>query len=248
MSVLNHRLISRRYFFPIVQPLLDQWMVDVPGARLACARHVFDSAAPTVLHFHGNGEVVDDDLPELPALMAALGVNLVLAEYRGYGGSTGEPRLAEMLSDGPAIFDALGQSPEKVIAFGRSIGSLYAMHLAAARPGLAGLIIESGIADVLERLLLQVMPEALGVTRAQLAAAVTTHLNPRTWLARHEGPSLFLHAAHDDLVSVEHARCLHGGAREPKRRVIFTHGDHNSIFTANRDAYCRALREFLETT
>ena len=248
MSLLDHRLISRRYFFPIVQPFPDPWMVDVPGARLACARHVFDPVAPTVLHFHGNGEVVDDYLPWLPALMADLGANLVLAEYRGYGGSTGDPRLAEMLSDGPAIFDALGLPPEKVIAFGRSLGSLYAMHLAAARPGLAGLIIESGIADVLERLLLRVTPEALGGTLEQLEAAVTTHLSPRAWLTRHHGPSLFLHASRDDLVSVEHARCLHGWAREPKRLVLFEHGDHNSIFAANRAAYCHALGEFLEAT
>lgn len=245
MSLLNHRLISRRYFFPIARPLSAPWMVDVVGARLACSRHILDPAAPTVLHFHGNGEVVGDYLPWLPSLLADLGVNLVLAEYRGYGGSTGAPRLEEMLSDGPAIFDALGLPPEKVVALGRSVGSIYAMHLAAARPGLAGLIIESGIADVLERLLLRVTPAELGVPFARLADAVSTHLNPRTWLARHHGPSLFLHASRDDLVSVDHARRLHGWAREPRQLVIFDRGDHNTIFAANREAYLRALGVFL---
>ncbi|MFT5679811.1 MAG: fermentation-respiration switch protein FrsA (DUF1100 family) [Myxococcota bacterium] len=245
MSLLNHRLISRRYFFPITHPLPDPWIVSVPGARLACSKHIIDPSAPTVLHFHGNGEVVADYLPWMPTQLADLGVNLVLAEYRGYGGSTGAPRLEEMLEDGPAIFDALGIPPEKVVVFGRSVGSIYAMHLAAARPGLAGLIIESGIADVLERLLVRVTPEELGVPFARLADAVGAHLNPRIWLARHHGPSLFLHARHDHLVSVDHARRLHGWAHDPKSLMVFDSGDHNSIFSANRSAYLRALGVFL---
>ncbi len=245
MSLLNHRLISHRYFFPIVRPIRDPWIVEVPGARLACSRHITRHDAPTVLHFHGNGEVVADYLPWLPVLFADLGVNLVLAEYRGYGGSTGAPRLEEMLQDGPAIFDALGLPPERVVAFGRSVGSIYAMHLAAARPGLAGLIIESGIADVLERIQLRVTPEELGVPGGRLADEVAACLSPRTWLARNRGPSLFLHARHDDLVSVSHAERMHAWAHRPSSLVIFDSGDHNTILAANRAAYLRALGVFL---
>lgn len=244
MSVLDHRLISRRYFFPIERPIADPWHVEVPGARLACARFIHDPAAPTLLHFHGNGEVVADYLPWFPELVAGLGANLVLAEYRGYGGSTGSPRLLGMLQDGPIIFDALGLQPDRVIAFGRSIGSLYAMHLASARP-LAGLIVESGICDVLERLLLRVRPEELGVPMGRLADEVSAHLSPRSWLARHQGPALILHARHDDLVSVDHAHRLISWSKKPYR-LIFDRGDHNTIFRENQPTYLAAIRQFLE--
>ena len=244
MSVLDHRLISRRYFFPIERPLEEPWYVEVPGARLACARFITSPDAPTLIHFHGNGEVVADYLPWFPDLIAQLNVNLVLAEFRGYGGSTGSPRLHEMLQDGPIIFDALGLPAERVVAFGRSLGSLYAMHLAAARPGLAGLILESGISDVLERLLVRLRPEELGVPMGRLADEVSAHLNPRTWLSRHHGPSLILHARHDELVSVEHARRLISWSRQPYS-LIFERGDHNTIFSLNRSRYLAAVGRFL---
>jgi len=58
-----------------------------------------------------------------------------------------------MLGDGEAAINAAGIKPERAIALGRSIGSLYAIELAHRQPTLAGLIIESGIADPLERFL-----------------------------------------------------------------------------------------------
>ena len=152
-----------------------------------------------------------------------------------------------MLNDGPAIFDALQLPAERVVVFGRSVGSLYAMHLAAARPGMAGLIIESGIADVLERLLLRIRPDEIGLSMPELVAAVERDLSPRDWLQRHRGPSLFLHARRDDLVSVEHAEQLHRWACPPRRLSIFEAGDHNTIYAANQAAYVRALRDFLGT-
>ena len=231
----------------MVRPPPDPWLVAVDGATLACTRHMVDPSAPTIIHFHGNGEVVADYLPWFPPLVAAMGVNLVLAEYRGYGGSTGAPRLQQMLQDGPAIFDALGQPPEKVIAFGRSVGSIYATHLAAARPGLAGLVIESGIADVLERLMMRIRPEEIGVPMGRLADEVSAHFNPRTWLSRHHGATLILHARHDNLVSVAHANRLAMWARKPVEKVIFEAGDHNTIFMTNRVAYLSALQQFLGT-
>ena len=41
--------------------------------------------------------------------------------------------------------------PESIVREIRRLGSLYAVHAAALFPGAAGLIIESGIADPLER-------------------------------------------------------------------------------------------------
>jgi len=51
-----------------------------------------------------------------------LGVNLVIATYRGYGGSGGVPQLAAMLKDVPALFAALQTPAKNLVVVGRSLG------------------------------------------------------------------------------------------------------------------------------
>jgi pimeloyl-ACP methyl ester carboxylesterase len=100
------------------------------------------------------------------------GIGTLFGEYRGYGGS---PALVSMLDDALAIVDATGVPPARIVLYGRSVGSIYPLHAAAHRR-VAGLIIESGIADVGEGL--GVRPEEIGSTRAELDAAVSTHFEP----------------------------------------------------------------------
>ena len=104
-----------------------------------------------MVYFHGNGEVVADYLPSFAQWFNRAGYNLLLAEYRGYGMSSGIPALAGMLDDVVPILDSLGRPDEKLVLFGRSIGSLYAIHGVGQRPKIGGLIIESGVADLAQR-------------------------------------------------------------------------------------------------
>jgi pimeloyl-ACP methyl ester carboxylesterase len=116
------------------------------------------------VHFHGNGEVVGDWLDVLPGSLRSLGWNVLLVEYRGYRMSTGEPGLGKMLDDVERVVRASGIAPERTVFFGRSIGSFFAVHAVSHFPNAAGLILESGIFDVLERNALRVEPSELGVT------------------------------------------------------------------------------------
>ena len=58
-----------------------------------------------MIHFHGNGETIDDYVPWFPELLEQRGLNTFLAEYRGYGASTGVPLYGRMLDDTEAIFE-----------------------------------------------------------------------------------------------------------------------------------------------
>ncbi len=220
--------------------------MNAGDARLACALHRTDAPDPlTLVHFHGNGEVVADWLAGgFPDAIASLGCNLLLAEYRGYGMSTGEPRLGRMLDDVDAIVRAAGVPPERIVPFGRSVGSIFAIE-AAARFPVAGLVLESGIADVLERLLLRVEPDELGATAAELGAAVAARLDHRAKLAAFPGPVLVLHAVHDDLVPATHGRRLAEWAAGPVILKLFDRGDHNSILAANAPAYLDSVAELV---
>src|SRR5215470_10038677 len=93
-TMLDHPLVSSRYFFPRREAFPNpHWVDAADGSRLACSYHAVNPAAITVVYFHGNGEVVADYLPGFPDWLRQAGYNVLLAEYRGYGMSTGQPAL-----------------------------------------------------------------------------------------------------------------------------------------------------------
>ena len=153
LCILDDPAISGKYLFPQDRLVDDPFIVRIDDVELACYRKIVDPDALTMIHFHGNGEAVADYLPYLADWFAELRLNSLFVEYREYGGSTGKAQLVAMLGDGEAAMKTAGISPEKAIVFGRSIGSLYAIELAHRQPSIAGLIIESGIADPAERFL-----------------------------------------------------------------------------------------------
>jgi len=242
---LDHPILSSRYFYPWPEHFDQPFFVEGNGFRLGCRYLKVSPELPTIIHFHGNGETVADYLGDFEQRIAALGANLLLAEYRGYGMSSGEPALVAMLADVPRLVAATGLAPEQIIFFGRSLGSLYALHGAALYPDAAGLIIESGLADPLERILMRITPEEVGATLTELQAEVDRHLNQRAKIAAFGGRVLVMHSRRDDLVSVSHAERLYQWANEPKQLLIFERGDHNTILAANRDAYFAAVGELI---
>ena len=207
--------------------------LPVHGAVLHCWRTPPRADAPVLLHFHGNGEVVRDYLGDWAPACVAAGFDVVLAEYRGYGGSTGRPTLRALLDDALAVADAIGGRP---YVYGRSVGSLPAAHVAAHRD-VAGLILESGIADLGQRLK-RYAGDAYDPTALERVAAEA--FDQQAKLAAHNGPTLVLHTTHDHLVAVDHAHRLarwSGG-----RLVLFPTGDHNTIHAFNHRAILDGLR------
>lgn len=174
-----------------------------------------------------------------------MGANLLLAEFRGYGMSNGEPGLVTMLDDVRLIVEASGVPPERIIFFGRSLGSLYAMHGLSLYPQAAGLIIESGLADPLERILVRIEPRNVGASMEALQAAVKKHLNQKQKIETFKRQVLILHSRNDDLVNVSHAERLYKWANEPKQLLIFERGDHNTILAVNEEEYFNAVERFV---
>lgn len=243
-DLLNHPLIASRYFFPGGRPPASELAVPVDGAVLACGVHRVDPEGFTVVHFHGNGEVVADWQGVWDRVVNGLGWDLLLAEYRGYGGSTGDPLLGVMLDDVAAVIEAAGP-PEKVVVMGRSVGSFFALEAVKRYPSIAGLILESAIADPLERLLVRVTPAEVGATDDDWRA-LGKHLDHEAKIGGYTGPTLLLHTRVDGLVDVSHAQRLDKWAGGPTRLRIFESGNHNSILAENSDEYLAEVADFLD--
>lgn len=245
-SILDQPAISGCYLFPQKRSVAAPFIVKVAGAELACYRKIIDPDAFTMVHFHGNGEAVADYVPWMVSEFSDLGLNSLLIEYRQYGGSTGQAQLVAMLGDGEAAIAAAGIAPEKAIAFGRSIGSLYAIELVHRQPAIAGLIIESGIADPSQRFLAYADLSGTGVSEAEVYAEARRKFDHKLKLSGYGNPLLILHTEQDGLIDISHADRNYSWASSSQKQLLrFPKGDHNSIMQRNRDEYLAALREFV---
>ena len=244
-NILDHVLISERYFFPREGCFENPFWVDCGDARLACSYHEIDPAAKTLIHFHGNGEIVDDWQGDFVTLVQKMGCNCFLAELRGYGQSTGKPQLGKMLEDVVPTIEALQRPESELIFFGRSVGSIFAIEAAAKFPQAAGLILESGVADVLERLLLRVHASEIGVSVVKFETEVKRNLDHQGKMMEYPGPVLVMHTQNDGLVDVSHGRRLYDWAAGRKTLKIFPQGNHNDIMYVNAREYFGALATFI---
>ena len=244
--ILDHPLISHRYFFPRAESVDPPVIISADGADLHCFQSQYPNSGPVMLHFHGNGEVVADYTGPIDRAFSECGVNTTFVEYRGYGGSSGTPQLGKMLADTKSVIESLEIDPTNLWVFGRSVGSIYAIEVARRYPQLKGLIIESGIADPLQRLLLRMEPSELGASLKDLQEAAHAHLNHQAVLQNYKGPSLFLHTRYDGIVDLDHAQQNYAWSTSPQKKLkIFERGNHNSIMGENWDEYFKEVADFI---
>ena len=248
LCILDDPAISGKYLFPQDRLVDDPFIVRIDDVELACYRKIVDPDAFTMIHFHGNGEAVADYLPYLADWFAELRLNSLFVEYREYGGSIGKAQLVAMLGDGEAAMKTAGISPEKAIVFGRSIGSLYAIELAHRQPSIAGLIIESGIADPAERFLTYADLKSAGIAEADVNAEVQRYFNHEQKLSGFTNPLLILHTENDGLIDISHAERNHEWAGSTQKQLVrFPNGNHNTILRANLTEYMATVGNFVKS-
>lgn len=108
--------------------------VPAPRGRTAYALHLpAATGEPTLVHFHGNGEELADQLP-LARAFARLGIGFFAVEYPGYGLARDEaPSEHAIYEDAEAALArlrALGVGPDRTVLMGLSLGSGVAAEMA----------------------------------------------------------------------------------------------------------------------
>ena len=84
-----------------------------------------------ILYFGGNGESI---VHSAVAFTDVFEQTVYFVNYRGYGGSTGQPTEQALYSDAQYIYDVIKKRHSKISVIGRSLGSGVATFLAASRP------------------------------------------------------------------------------------------------------------------
>jgi fermentation-respiration switch protein FrsA (DUF1100 family) len=184
---------------------------------------------------HGNGELIDD-WPEALAPYRALGMHLLLAEYRGYGRSGGVPSEAGVVDDLLRFVERCAARPDvdasRLVLHGRSLGGGVVCAV-APRVAPRALVLWStftSLPDVARR---------FGVP----AWLVPYRFDNRAALRETTAPVLVVHGTADRLIPFTHAEAL---ARV--RPGVTLHpdpgADHNDC-PRDLGAYFRAAALFL---
>lgn len=202
---------------------------------------------PTLLFFHGNGEIVAD-YGDIAALYTRIGLNFMPVDYRGYGRSTGQPTIRAMLADARAIFKHAQQwlssrnHTGPLIVMGRSLGSASALELASTYPAeLAGLIIDSGFADAVALLV------RLGATPPPEGFA-DHELRQEQKIAAYDGPTLIIHGTADFIIPCTDADALYRASPGPRKRLLKIAGaGHNNLMMVGMQDYMKAVAELVES-
>lgn len=127
-------------------------MFDLPGVGAIHAVRLDNPASEaTMIYSGGNGNFVSASSADAAALAAASGMDLILYDYPGRGGTTVPPTIDASLATGPLFLDAMrsrgwiGAGP--LFAYGLSFGGSQAAAMARGG-GFAGLILEGTASDI----------------------------------------------------------------------------------------------------
>jgi hypothetical protein len=221
------------------------------GSEIGVYEWVSDPTAPWLLYFYGNGETVHDQLGHWPDWADALGLNLYLVDYPGYGMSSGVTTLSSCSEGATLALRSLLRSTHEVgnqvYVMGRSAGSIFAIRALSevSDPRIAGLAIESGIADLPARFEHRAPWSQMGVDVEGLIAEVRRDFDLQAMVRGFDGPMLILHTRHDSIVPSWNAEALAAAASRLSELLLFEQGDHNSIALVNEARYLEALRSWL---
>jgi uncharacterized protein len=226
---------------PVSRADLGTLMVESGGERLKLWRvgsHAEDPASPALIYFGGNAEPVDGNAEDFARAFPRHAVYLV--NYRGYGGSSGEPSEAGLFADAEAIYDAIAaRHPGQGIALvGRSLGSGVATHLAAVR-------------DIERLVLITPFDSLVNVAREHfrwlpvgLLLRDRFESIERVMAGTVRAPTLIVIAGQDEVVPAERGEALAAAFPAAQVTVLRLSGaQHNSVSLFPE--YLRTLSEFI---
>ncbi|MBI4216563.1 MAG: alpha/beta hydrolase [Chloroflexi bacterium] len=232
-------------------PGTSDYMIPVAGGSPDIAVHArlypaeAGGSAPTILYFHGNGEVVSD-YDFVSPFYSGLGLNLCVADFRGYGKSGGGPSFSALNGDAHPIFRYLMAKRREwghtglLFVMGRSMGAQPALELASSYPDeLKGLIVESGLSDP-SRMATRLAPYTDTAALEEFVRASQERLRSVRL------PLLAIHGDWDEIIPYDRAVQFFSQVGSEDKRFVTIHGaGHNDLLLRGLDEYLGAIREFV---
>ena len=195
----------------------------------------------TLLWFHGNAGNISHRLENLALLQSKVGCAVLLFDYREYGLSGGSITKAGTFLDAEAAYEAAVTraegGPERLVLFGRSLGTALAVHVATRMP-CAGVILEAAFTSTAD------MRALYGAFLPPPSPGEVAY-DSISQIDRVASPLLFIHGAHDAVIPPAMGQALYDQAGEPKRLYLVDGAGHNDTYWTGGEEYFRNIAAFV---
>jgi pimeloyl-ACP methyl ester carboxylesterase len=253
--LINNPAVSHQIFFPQKTPIPSNLNSSIKILKFSLNKKILiggllylkDISIPTILFFHGNGEIALN-YESIASTFFECGVNLAVIDYRGYGFSTGEPFFTSLISDALPIYNAFKDWSKNFgllnsfFIQGRSLGSVCASEIGAHNPEeVRGIILESGFAS-----LYYMMTNVFLIQSSQLTPNSVAEYSNDIRVQKFKKPTLIIHGIDDCLIPYTEGELLYKNLPDnlEKKLVLIKEVGHNSISVLHDD-YFNSLKDFI---
>lgn len=197
------------------------------GIRLTSWYRAAQGGQPTMIYFHGNGgNIAGRAFKARPYLDAGFG--LLMLEYRGYGGNSGEPSEQGLYADGRAGLEFLnreGMAPGRWVLYGESLGTGVAVQLAmeqAARTPVGAVVLESPFTTMGDA-------AAIHYPFVPVRTLLKDRYDSISKIGKIRAPVFIFQGENDSVISPKLGKRLFQAAREPKEGRWIPGAGHNNL-------------------
>ena len=225
----------------------DQLIEVEKGINVGARFHLNNPAAPTILFFHGNGEIAPE-YDDIAQMYKQQNINFIIADFRGYGFSNGTPTAENTKRDAHPVLDYVLRHLKKenyigpLILMGRSLGSVSVLELSQCYPNdFRGLIIESGFANE------EPLFRLFGMTPEQVGFKIEDGFQNGAKISKYPGPLLVIHAEQDHIIPFSQGEELLSLCPSKNKKLVpIPNANHNNILGVNPQKYFEEVSRFIE--
>jgi len=213
--------LDPEYRFSFDQPY-EEYFISTPDNQKINALW-FMPAQPAkglIIYFHGNAGNLQR-WGNYAVDITDLGYEVLMIDYRGYGKSSGTPNEQALYNDAALVWNWAKEKTthQKIVIYGRSLGSAVAAHLAAdVQPDL--LILETPFDELKEanmlRYLFSVVP-------------LRTKFASKEYLGKVKGKIVIFQGTDDWIVNLRSAERLKPLLKEQDEFIIIPEGGHRNL-------------------
>ncbi|CAG0896569.1 unnamed protein product [Darwinula stevensoni] len=173
----------------------------------------------TIFFSHGNGEDLGRVAHFLLKLSDKFNCNVFSYDYSGFGRSTGKPSEDDLYADIKAAFEVLwtkyGVPEEKVVLYGKSLGTAPTAQLASKLKKLPGVILHSPLSSGLGMVLSGTW---------SMGPFPVAELVPLI-----DSPVLVIHGTQDEVIPLSHGKTVHERCRRAVRPLWVEGAGHLNV-------------------
>ena len=254
-SIIDNQVVSNIVFYPRRTPIPTNLAPNIHTLQFQIMRGITiggiffqkDENLPTILLFHGNGELALEYILSARQFFEC-DVNLAVMDFRGYGFSTGKPYYTSLISDAMPIYSGLKKWMssrgfiDSIFVLGRSLGSVCASEIGANNPNeLKGIIFESGFASIYN-----IMTQLFRVKSSQMSLSSLNKYSNDFRVRKFNKPVLIIHGSSDMIIPHSEAILLYKSIPEnvEKKLVTIEGAGHNDIINYRKE-YFTSIEQFV---